>query len=66
MATLLEEADALEALEDIAFDDEAAHPWQIENGMLTPTMKIKRSNIETSIAARLDGWYASGEKVLWA
>jgi hypothetical protein len=34
--------------------------------MLTPTMKIKRSNIETSIAARLDGWYASGEKVLWA
>ncbi|MEI6618839.1 MAG: AMP-binding protein [Betaproteobacteria bacterium] len=52
--------------EHLKFIVVAAHPWQIENGMLTPTMKIKRSNIETSIAARLDGWYASGEKVLWA
>ena len=67
MQNLLAQVNAQVAdYEHLKFIVVAAHPWQIENGMLTPTMKIKRSNIETSIAARLDGWYASGEKVLWA
>ncbi len=41
-------------------------PWSVENGCLTPTMKIKRSHIETLVAPRVERWYADGHKVLWA
>ena len=42
-----------------------SEPWTIENGCLTPTMKIKRSKIEAKVAGQLDGWYESGRKVVW-
>ena len=41
-------------------------PWTIENGSLTPTMKIKRSRIEADVSTKVDGWYASKGKVQWA
>ncbi len=41
-------------------------PWSIENGTLTPTMKIKRSPIEQAVAPRVAAWYASGQRVVWA
>ena len=41
-------------------------PWTIENGLLTPTMKLKRSRIEAAVADRLDGWYGAKKPVLWA
>ena len=44
----------------------APEPWSIENGCLTPTMKIKRSRIEASVAAQVDAWYASPGPVVWA
>ncbi len=44
----------------------AAEPWSIENGCLTPTMKIKRSRIEATFAERVDSWYDSGQRVHWA
>lgn len=44
----------------------AREPWTVENGQLTPTMKIKRSRIEASVAAQVDGWYAAQGAVLWA
>ncbi len=44
----------------------AREPWSIENGCLTPTMKIKRSRIETSVAAQVDEWYANPGPVVWA
>jgi len=43
----------------------AREPWTIENGCLTPTMKIKRSRIEDGAAAHVDGWYAGNGKVVW-
>jgi len=52
--------------EKLKFIVVAEQPWQIENGMLTPTMKIKRSNIEKAIEPRLDAWYASNQPVQWA
>ena len=40
-------------------------PWAVENGFLTPTLKIKRSKIEASVEPKLDGWYAQQGPVLW-
>ena len=42
-----------------------SQPWSIENGMLTPTMKIKRTRIEADVAAKLDAWYAAKKPVIW-
>lgn len=44
----------------------AKEPWSIENGCLTPTMKIKRSRIEAELQAQVDNWYNEKSKVLWA
>ena len=44
----------------------ASEPWTIENGCLTPTMKIKRNRIEAMFAAHVDAWYADPAPVLWA
>ncbi len=44
----------------------AKEPWSIENGCLTPTMKIKRSRIEAELQPLVDGWYRAKTPVLWA
>lgn len=44
----------------------AREPWTVENGLLTPTMKIRRNRIEASVAAHVDTWYASPGVVHWA
>ena len=44
----------------------ASEPWSIENGTLTPTMKIKRSRIEALVEARLEDWYRADGRVVWA
>jgi long-chain acyl-CoA synthetase len=44
----------------------AKEPWSIENGCLTPTMKIKRSRIETELQDKIDNWYRDKSPVLWA
>jgi len=44
----------------------ASEPWSIENGCLTPTMKIKRSRIEYAVQHQLDNWYASRNSVIWS
>jgi long-chain acyl-CoA synthetase len=44
----------------------ANEPWSIENGFLTPTMKIRRNRIESAVAYAVDNWYATGTTVHWA
>jgi long-subunit acyl-CoA synthetase (AMP-forming) len=44
----------------------ASAPWSIENGCLTPTMKIKRARIEAAAEPQLERWYASSHAVVWA
>jgi long-subunit acyl-CoA synthetase (AMP-forming) len=44
----------------------AQEPWSIENGCLTPTLKIRRSRIENEVNTKLDTWYAGKAKVQWA
>ena len=39
--------------------------WTIENGLLTPTMKVKRAAIEGRYGARVDEWYAERTTVIW-
>jgi long-subunit acyl-CoA synthetase (AMP-forming) len=43
----------------------AREAWSIENGLLTPTMKIKRAKIEKMLEPEVARWYADKQKVLW-
>jgi long-subunit acyl-CoA synthetase (AMP-forming) len=40
-------------------------PWTIENGMLTPTMKVRRGPIEESVSSQLETWYGAPSRVVW-
>jgi long-subunit acyl-CoA synthetase (AMP-forming) len=41
-------------------------PWSMENGLLTPTMKVKRSRIEAAVSAQVADWYHAKGPVVWA
>ncbi|MBA5638349.1 AMP-binding protein [Duganella sp. LX20W] len=43
----------------------AHDPWSIENGCLTPTMKIKRRQIEAQASERMAAWYGEQRAVVW-
>ena len=67
LAQLLKNVNAgLSGYEQLQMLVVAREPWSIENGCLTPTMKIKRSRIEAKVSGQLDAWYASKSPVVWA
>jgi len=41
-------------------------PWSIENGFLTPTMKMRRNRIEAAVQPLVERWFAQAHKVVWA
>jgi long-subunit acyl-CoA synthetase (AMP-forming) len=43
----------------------AREAWSIENGFLTPTMKIKRARIEAAVGPKVEAWYTDKHKVIW-
>lgn len=55
----------VEEFEKVGFIVVASSRWTIEDGQLTPTMKIRRSAIEDLYTGKLDDWYASGDRVIW-
>jgi long-subunit acyl-CoA synthetase (AMP-forming) len=55
----------VEAFERLQFLAVVKNPWLIENGFLTPTMKMKRSKIEDTYEPRIDEWYGVGQQVVW-
>ncbi|WP_372965820.1 AMP-binding protein [Marinobacter sp.] len=57
--------DGCESHERLAFVVVVKEPWTMENGMLTPTMKIKRNVIENFYNQKMDGWFARRDKVVW-
>ncbi|MDX1597960.1 MAG: AMP-binding protein [Marinobacter sp.] len=66
---LAHELDAVNALceghEKLAFVVVVKEPWTMENGMLTPTMKIKRNVIENYYNQKMDEWFGQRAKVVW-
>lgn len=56
----------LEHHEQLAFLAVAPRDWTIANGLLTPSMKIKRSAIEDAAAAHVDAWYKAKSPVVWS
>ena len=51
--------------EHIQFIAVAKDEWAIENGFLTPTMKIKRNIVDDTYDPKLDAWYGAKAKVIW-
>ena len=62
---LAEVNDEVESFERLQFLVVVKDPWQIENGFLTPTMKIKRSKLEDAYGPKMDDWYAAGTRIVW-
>lgn len=55
----------LDGHEHLAFVVIVKEDWLPENGLLTPTQKIKRAAIENAYAPHVDGWYSQKTKVVW-
>ena len=55
----------LEPHEQLRFLVVCMQPWTIENGILTPTAKIRRPALEQAYAARFQEWERTGQKVVW-
>jgi long-subunit acyl-CoA synthetase (AMP-forming) len=43
----------------------AREPWSIENGFLTPTMKVRRARIEKAMEPHVERWYGTRRRVHW-
>ncbi|MBL8684253.1 MAG: AMP-binding protein [Myxococcales bacterium] len=55
----------LDPHEQLEFIVLVAEPWSIENGLLTPTMKIRRGPIEARYAERVEEFYRQKKRVFW-
>jgi long-subunit acyl-CoA synthetase (AMP-forming) len=56
----------LDSIEQLKFLSVVRDEWTPENGFLTPTLKIKRSKVESAYRNQVPGWYAQDHKVIWA
>jgi long-subunit acyl-CoA synthetase (AMP-forming) len=55
----------VEEFEQLGFLVVIKDEWQIENGFLTPTMKLKRNVAEEHYKDQTAGWYAARKQVVW-
>jgi len=39
--------------------------WSVENGLITPTLKVKRNVMNAKFESRLQGWYEQQENILY-
>ncbi len=51
--------------EALAFFAVVRDEWRIDNGFLTPTLKVKRTVIEDTYEGEVDAWYAAGRRIVW-
>ncbi len=67
LEALLGEVNAtLEDHEHLDYLVVVAEQWTMENGFLTPTMKIRRNIIEEQYLSRAEGWQCQKRAVVWA
>jgi long-chain acyl-CoA synthetase len=57
--------DELEQHERVAFLAVVEGPWSIENGLMTPTLKIRRSSMEERYVGCIDKWRTQDRRVVW-
>jgi long-chain acyl-CoA synthetase len=62
MATVNKTLDPHEQLETVVV---LVEEWTTENGLLTPTLKLRRGAIEKKYNDRVNGWYGEKKEVLW-
>ncbi|MFX1680563.1 AMP-binding protein [Mitsuaria sp. CC2] len=43
-----------------------ATPWTVDNGLITPTFKVRRNRVDEVYGPRLEKWIAQRRKVIWA
>jgi len=66
LETLLKEVNQeVEEFERLQFLAVVKDPWLIENGFLTPTMKMKRTKLEDTYGPKTDEWYGAGKRIVW-
>ncbi len=56
---------SLDPHEQLEFAVIVKEPWTIDNGFLTPTMKIKRNVIEDRYEPLIEQWFRSRKSVIW-
>jgi long-chain acyl-CoA synthetase len=55
----------LEPHEKLDFLAVVADTWTPENGMVTPTLKVKRPRVEEAYGRRYDAWLARQQPIVW-
>ena len=55
----------IEEYEQLKFVVIVEQEWQIENGFLTPTLKLKRNVVEDTYGKLVPDWYDTNKSVLW-
>lgn len=55
----------LEHYEQLRFLVVAEQPWTVDNGFLTPTLKVRRACVEDLFTPSFDAWERSAKTVLW-
>ncbi len=62
---LMEVNNRIESYEHLKTIVVLSEDWNIENGLMTPTMKIKRPEIEKKYSFNLEKWYGSKTKIIF-
>jgi long-chain acyl-CoA synthetase len=55
----------LDPHERLAFLAVVSEPWSIDNGLFTPTFKLKRNTLEARYAPQFEQWENLGEPIVW-
>ncbi len=64
-AAIVRTNELLEHHEHLRFVVLSSEPWTPENGIMTPTMKVRRAIIEQRLSQRFSEWENSGAPVIW-